>query len=289
MKKIAWIFGFLALTFVGDRVGGYLLSEIVERSQFRYSRIYSGQAESDILLVGNSRGLMFYQPYIEEKTGKETLNISYNGMPISVARVLVQDYLDRYPAPQKMILDVTMCDRDNRALVGAFNPYVRYSPHLAELLREETPNAYWAGKVSHLYRYNGEIFQRAAFYLRRSDEDWLLDRVITDALVDEIADREVDTITIEPKVIDDLVRTVKIAQLAGVEVELVINPYYPAFVDKLSNLDELKDTVEAATGLPVRNYARAVVAQNGFGDYQHLNKEGSREYLRILLAEGILE
>ncbi|MBK8194740.1 MAG: hypothetical protein IPK76_16540 [Lewinellaceae bacterium] len=101
MKHLLWFSGFLMLLLAGDRLGGVLLQRQADASLFRYSRLYRGEAGADLLFVGNSRGLTFYQPFIEEKTGLRTFNMSYNGLPADLARVLVQDYLDRYPAPKK--------------------------------------------------------------------------------------------------------------------------------------------------------------------------------------------
>ncbi|MEL7020797.1 MAG: hypothetical protein AAGK47_04265 [Bacteroidota bacterium] len=288
MKNSLWIFALLAVTFTGDRLGGFILQKISEQSHFRYNRLYSGQAESDILLVGNSRGLMFYQPYIEEKTGKNTFNISYNGMPMSLARVLVEDYLERYEPPQQMVLDVTMADRNNTPLVAGFNFYTAYSDRLEQLMLDSVPKSYWAGKVSHLYRYNGEVFQRALYYLKGSDEDWLLDRVITDDLKNSIADRQLDTITIDQNLLNDLKATVEAAQARGVDVQLVVNPYFPAYADKIANLEEFIAQVETATGMSVHNYSKAVAGVEGFGDFQHLNKAGSRVYIDRLLEDALL-
>jgi hypothetical protein len=288
MRNFTWILAFLALTFVGDRVGGFALKKITENSQFRYSRIYNGTAESDILLVGNSRGLMFYQPYIEEITGESTLNISYNGMPMNLAKVFIEDYYEKYSAPKLMILDITMCDRSNPKLISGFNTYTPFSENLQELIYDVEPKSAIAGKVSHLYRYNGEVFQRAMYYLNRSDEDWLLDRVITDELVADIKDREPYTIDIQEDIMMDLKGVVDLAKSKGTVVQLVINPYYPPFADKITNLDALKNTVEQVTGLPVYNYARSVANVEGFGDYQHLNKNGSRAYLDKLVADKLL-
>ena len=78
--------------FTGDRFFAFILKKGVQQSQFRYSRMYRGEAEASILLMGNSRGLGFYQPYIEEVTGEETFNLSYNGMTMDVAAALISDY-----------------------------------------------------------------------------------------------------------------------------------------------------------------------------------------------------
>ena len=281
-----WILATLALFFVGDRLGGAALESMVESSQFRYSKLLNDTGEADILLVGNSRGLMFYQPYIEETTGKNTLNLSYNGMPMNLAAGLVEDYFERYPAPEVMVLDVTMCDRENLQLIRDFRTYAAKSDRLSDLLREEAPRNYWGAKFSHLYRYNSEIFQRALYYRNRSDEDWLLDRVINDRMVAGIDDTEDYTITMVG--LEELKKTVELAQSKGTEVRLVINPYYPPFAQKIQNLTQFRRTVTEATGLEVADYSLAVADTQGFGDYQHLNKAGSRAYIDRLLADGVL-
>jgi len=314
------------LFFAGDRLFGWVLKQLTEKSQFRYSRLYQGKAKADILLVGNSRGLIFYQPYIEKITGKKTFNISYNGMPINLAEVLVKDYLEKYPAPKQMILDVSMCDRLNKSLISGFNIYTPYSPRMYDLIHLNDTTGAVAGKIVNLYRYNSEIFQRSIFYLNKTDEDWLLDRVINDAMVAGITDYVADTIkivkrdTIKPEdrkerlfkgvmnqiastvtgktngedeyvkgVMEHLAATVNYAKSKGVDVQLVINPYYPPYLDKLVNLDLLKAEAEKATGMKVHDYSAAVTDREGFGDYQHLNKAGSRIFLDKLKADGILK
>ncbi len=322
MKKLYWVFIVILLFFAGDRLLGWVLKQLTEKSQFRYSRLYQGKAQADILLVGNSRGLIFYQPHIEKITGKKTFNISYNGMPMNLAEVLVKDYLEKYPAPKQMILDVSMCDRLNKSLITGFNLYTPYSPRMYDLVHLNDTTSAVGGNIFHIYRYNSEIFQRSMFYLNKSDEDWLLDRVINDAMVTRITNYKPDTIkivqrdTIKPEdrkerlfksiisnltftkngeveyvkgVMEHLASTVEFAKAKGVDVQLVINPYYPPYLDKLVNLDQLKAEAEKATGMKVHDYSNAVKDPKGFGDYQHLNKAGSRIFLDQLKADGILK
>src|SRR4030081_1592406 len=96
-KKISFILLMLAVIFLGDRFWSQLLQIVVGKSQFRYSRLYNGKAAADILIAGNSRGLNFYQPYMEELTHKKTFNISYNGLPGNLAMLLCMDYVEKYP------------------------------------------------------------------------------------------------------------------------------------------------------------------------------------------------
>lgn len=281
----------MALALLLDRAGGLVLSKITEESQFRYSRLYQGNEPADILFVGNSRGLSFYQPYAEEKTGLKTDNLSYNGMPVSLAAPLVMDYLDRHEPPKVLIMDISLMDsvRMDNKLAYQFNHYSPYSERLSKLLRSSFTNDFYAGKISHLYRYNSEVFQRTFFYWKKSDKDWLLDRVISANMVQSVDEQKTLRFSYNKKMLESMAEMVNYAKSKGVRVELVVNPYYPAFIPKIGNLDTLMTDINAATGLAVKNFENAVAQTEAFGDYQHVNKVGAKLYLDKLVEAGILE
>lgn len=285
MKQTLWLLAAILLFFAGDRAAAYFLSSRVAGSQFRYSRLYHNGARADVLLVGNSRGLTFYQPYIESASGRTSYNLSYNGMPAELAQVLVLDYLDRYPAPESMVVDITLCDRPNDELIGAFFPYMDDSPRLDTFLRRKMPKFWWGAQVSKLTRYNNEVFQRALYYQNRSDEDWLLDRVIADKLAASVHEMRYG---MNPALIRPLTALVAAARNKGVKVQLVIGPYFPGFARQVDRLDELKQAVEQATGLPVHDYRDALNDPSAFGDLQHPNKKGSIAYIDLLRKDGVL-
>ncbi len=287
MKHLIWYAAFFALLFVGDRLVGWLLERETMASQFRYSRLYSGRAGADLLLVGNSRGLTFYEPYMEQATGKSTFNLSYNGLSMDVASALVQDYLDHYPAPKTMLLDITICDRANNELMAGFAEYAPYSPRLSGLIRDSLPKMWGGNQLSHLTRFNNEIFQRALFHRKKSDKDWLLDRVISPKLVAEVAQHHYP-LEIHPQLIASLQSAVQAAQAKGVQVQLVISPYFPGFAQNVTNLDALKTAVEQATGLTVHDYRQALTDQSDFGDFMHPNKAGSIHYIDLMRKDQLL-
>lgn len=289
MKQIRWYVAFLILVFVGDRLGGYWAAQHVAKSQFRYSKLYHDTEQADILLLGNSRGLTFYQPYLEEITGKKTCNLSYNGLPMDAAKCLCLDFLAAQKAisPDNrphLIIDITMCDRENDALLAAFLPYSMQSPRLDALIHQKLPKVWWGAQVSSLFRYNNEIFQRALYYRNRSDADWLLDREISPALAQEVSKHSYE-IDVQPYLIQQLQETVAAAQAAHSKVTLVIGPYFPGF--QVKNLDLLQQAVEKATGLPVLNFSDALTDPSDFGDFMHPNKKGSMRYLDLLAKEFI--
>ncbi len=290
MKKSLWILGTIALALLIDRACGMFLSKITKESQFRYSRLYNGNEEVDVLFVGNSRGLSFFQPYTEEKTGHSTANLSYNGMPIELAATLVQDYLDRHKAPKVMVMDLTLLDsvRMDNKLAYQFNHYSPYSGRLSKLLKQEFKNDYYAGQLSQLYRHNSEVFQRTFFYWKKTDKDWLLDRVISQEMLANVAKHENLRFHYDSKMLNHLTEMVKYAQNKGTRVELVVNPYYPEFIPKLTNIDTLVMDVERTSGVTVRRYTSAVQPAEAFGDYQHVNKVGAKLYVDKLVEDGVL-
>lgn len=290
MKRLLWFAAFFAVVFSGDRLAGSFLQKQADNSELRYARLYRGTAAADLLFVGNSRGLTFYQPFIEEKTGLTTLNLSYNGLPMDLARVLVNDYLDRYPAPKTLVIDITACDRTNKSLITGFLPYARYSTGLDALIHRTDTAAWYGSRVSALFRFNNEIFQRALYYRRRSDEDWLLDRNIPDQLAAAVTRHEYDLKMKDSLAQDFLLRelaeTTRLAQQKGVAVKLVVGPYFPGF--KVKNLDYLKQKAEQATGLPVHDYSAALSDPADFGDFMHPNVRGAKAYIGLLLRDGVL-
>jgi hypothetical protein len=303
-KQLIWIAAFLSIAFAGDRLIGYLLQKITDNSLFRYSRLYNSSEDADILFVGNSRGLTFFQPEAERLTQQKTMNLSYNGMPADLAKCLVMDYLDHHKAPKVMIVDVTLCDRENDVLKSGFNMYTPKSIRLDTLLRGMHVKAdktkgidedkymgtkvVVGGNVSHLYRHNSEVFQRVLFHRNKTDEDWLIDRVIGEQATKDTSFKSYQ-VRMFDNMADHFKEMVDYARAKGIDVKLVINPYYPPFAETIrdSFLTPLKDHIEKITGLPISDFSTALTNVDEIGDYQHANKKGSIRYMNILLEKGI--
>lgn len=290
MQIAKWTLWLLILVLLGDRAISLAFFKAVEASEFRYSRMYREEEDCELLFAGNSRGLMFYQPYIEAATGTSTLNLSYNGMPMALADALIRDYLERHRPPKVLILDITLLDsRMDARLIPGFQCYRPASARLAALARDSFPLDFQVATAFHLYRYNSEVFQRALFYLFKPDTDWLLDRVMAASMVSDTASLPDFSIHFEERNLGQLAELAEHVRQAGVRVELVVNPYFPAFANKIVNLRDFIRLTEEATGLKVRDYSMAVQAVHGFGDYQHLNKQGARILVEQLVSDGLFE
>jgi hypothetical protein len=169
--------------------------------------------------------------------------------------------------------------------LSGFLTYAGQSPRLDTLIRARQATAWWGGQVSHLFRYNNELFQRALFHRSHSDSDWLLDRVIPAKLAAEAGRNSYD-LDVHPYLILQLQEMVAAARGKGVPVELVISPYLPGFTVK--NLDQLKLAAEQATGLTVHDYRSALTDAALFGDFMHPNKRGAMAYVDMMVRDGVL-
>src|SRR5207253_3792665 len=148
----------------GDRIGAYIGRRLLLASQFRFSRIYRGGSNADILVIGDSRGVhSFYAPEIERLTGRPALNLSFNSMSVPIAEALFADYLEHNRAPRTVIVEAT-CVTVDRGLVTELLTYADLSPRLETLYAREHPRGAAAGRLFRLFRYDSEFFLRALMY-----------------------------------------------------------------------------------------------------------------------------
>jgi hypothetical protein len=279
---------FMALVFSGDRFFTSALQFINDKSHFRFSKIYNTTGESDIVLIGNSRGHTLYQPAIRRLTGSRTINLSYNALPASLANALILDYYDRHRAPGKLIVEVSMLNKAESNVINEFKLYINHSDRIREVIRNNSPRTATAVSLVNLYSFNTELFHRSLYYMGREDIDWILDKKINKGLVNNTGRLEPITFQITEDRLRDLSSLVTKAREENTEVTLVLAPYYPAYIKKITNLNGFISTIESRTGLKVHNYGSLVREEEFFSDYLHLNKAGSVVFMKKLKEDGIL-
>lgn len=293
MKRWWWVLGAIALFFIGDRVGAALLGQLLDRSPQRFCRLYAGKLEGEILLAGNSRGVVdFHTPAIAEATGKTAVNISHNGQTGLIARAIGEDFLQLSPQPKLMVIEVSLVTSETtEAGVLEYMPFWSHSQRLTDLGREYCHDEVIATDVTNLYQFNSELMLRSMIYLAsgRSDQASGMNAALSPALVEETRRLEPLKLTVVDNELAALADLVKAAQSAGVEVRLVFAPYLPVYTEKITNLDEIIRQVSAATGLKVFDFSRAITDENLFADRVHLKPAGSRELIRLMQEAGVFE
>lgn len=285
MKKGLWIIAFLAILFAGDRLIGWVFQHQISKSQFRYSRMYRGEGQSDILIVGNSRGLNFYQPHVEKATGLKTFSLCYYSMPCEIATALTQDYLDRYPNVKTVLVEITMVEMSDDKLLPGFTTYQDFSGRIDSVLKAQAVETWRYAKFSHIYRYNNEVFQRAMYYRNKLDNDWYFDHTITQDLIDQAPHRSVE-FKVPEKHVQDIKMLADYCRARNINIKFVIAPIFPTYTVK--RLDVLIQKVEAATGYPVMDYSSTIKDFMSFTDYLHANLKGGAQIVDTMVRDGVL-
>lgn len=284
-KRIAvWLALLAILVIAGDRVGAFFCSRILTASQFRFSRIYRGGSNADVIVIGDSRGVhSFFAPTIAKLTGRPALNLSFNSMSMPIAEALLSDYLDRNQPPRMVIIETT-CVVVDRGLVSELRTYAGLSKRLASLYAREHPRAAAAGQLFRLLPYNSEFFLRALIYLRRSDQDWINHNIIAPDLAASPRGRWSPRPHQEN--LEALGRLVLMLRSRGIDVKLVIAPYHHSVMVDMNEI--LHGVTLNVPNAQVLNYADAMEQSKYFADGVHMNADGSEVFLRILRRDGVL-
>ncbi|WP_372364535.1 SGNH/GDSL hydrolase family protein [Candidatus Uabimicrobium sp. HlEnr_7] len=284
-----WCVLFFLVIFIGDRVIAQVLKTIVNQSQFRYSKLYGQTAQSDFLLIGNSRGLVFHQPTIAKLTKKTTINLSYNSMPVDLACAIMKDYFDLYPAPRCIFFEITMLNYNNKKLISNFMMY-RSSANIKKLVERNFPKLNWWCNFSHIYQYNGEVLLRTLYYMFKSDQDWALRQQANISQVKKnINNMERFRYQAKQEDLENLRDLVKLVKSKGSDIKLIIQPLFPGFVQKIKNFNDWKQRISKFTGLKIYDYSQIDFPDHYFVDRVHLNVSGAKAYAKLLYQDGIFK
>jgi hypothetical protein len=289
LKRASLVIAFVAIFLVGDRVIASLLDTVLLRSGLRFSILYSGGRQYQILILGNSCGVnTFYAPAIQEATGMSTLNLSYNGMSADVAEALFLDYLDRNRQPKLLIIEITNITHRSE-LLNDLKLYAPHSERLMSILRANNPEAARWVQISHLFRFNSEMFLRALYYQGVTDQTWINRYQINRTLLNSAANGNSHELKTFPENLAAMKRIVSHAQSLGISVRVVVGPYLPAYGKSLSNMHRWVREVEKemAGGISIRDYSDAISDVSAFADRMHLNYEGSCVLLKRLIRDGV--
>jgi hypothetical protein len=275
-RAAVWLMVLAAAVVAGDHLLALALHQVLVRSQFRYSRLYRGGNDAEILILGDSRGVhSFYAPAFP----RPAFNLSYNSLSPRVAEAVLLDYLDHNRPPKMVVIEPTSVITSG-AVKTELRTYGAFSPRLQALYAEEHPVAARVGRALWLYPLNSSFFMEALHYLRRSDQSWIQHEIIPPAL----RVKQDWTLTPMESEVDALARMVAELRRRGIEVRLVFAPYAPVKVP--SNAAEFAATIERRTGARVWNYSSALQDLDDFADTVHLNENGSRRLLAMLVRDG---
>src|SRR3972149_2718659 len=282
---------FLVTLFRSDRIGGALLENVLYRSPQRYSMLYEGRYRGEVVAIGNSRGVHVLDgALIEERAGTSVTNIGHNAMTPTVIRAIFNDYLEHNPPPKLLIVEAScVTSKTGRGLLLDYKPFWRRSARLRQLGESYSPNTATACQLSHLYRYNSEMYLRAlSYWLRgRSDQQSFMYQRVTPSFIAAVEQMKPREFRIVPAELEALRGLIEDATEAGVNVKLIYSPVLPAYAERVTNLEQFLSDVSQATGREVQDYSGAITDASEFADRFHINRDGSRHITEIMIERGL--
>ena len=291
-RPVVWALAFVAVVLVGDRVGAAVLEAAVMRTGNRYAALYRGGLDKDVVVIGNSRGInSFHQPSLQEELDRPVFNLSFNGMPTELQEVILYDYFDRNERPELVVIEVTGSMADDDKLADFFM-FADHSDRLADFLYGTVPRKEaLVRKTFALHNFDTEMLTRALSYVGRSDQSVINRYSILPSML-ELVEREPPVeFTSRPENLRALRRMVDFCEARGVAVRLIVGPYLPQYLDKVTNYDAWFASVQAAVGEDVEiwDYSDRIDDLTGFSDRIHLNLEGSKMLIPYLLEDRFFE
>jgi hypothetical protein len=281
----------VSLYFGLDRLLAYGLNRLKVESNYRFSRLYRGGLKKDVVVLGNSRGVnAIYSPAVEELTGKSCMNISYNGMSSLIADNVLRDYLDRNEPPRVIILEITNLVAD-QGLLADLKLYSGESGRLRKLILEFNPNIYRSMAISKLFQFNGEMFLRCLYYLRRDDQSWINRNSIDLGYVKKLrVNKTKDSLENLTKAenVEALKRILRLCEERKIGIRLIISPYLPQYLGRLEGFKEWKERIQYQVGAENRiwDYSSALDDVKYFADPLHMNLSGSMKFLLRAIDDG---
>ncbi|UCF80267.1 MAG: hypothetical protein JSV08_07070 [Acidobacteriota bacterium] len=281
------------VVFAGDFVLGQFADFLLLKSRNRFSRLYAGRAEAEILVVGDSRAVnAFYAPEVSLRTGRPCFNLAYNGVSAEVAESLLRDYFERHPPPRLVISEATAL-MSCHSVAAKLNAFRKISPRVSSLADRHFPSMGLLSKTLRLSSFNSEFFIRSLAYLRRDDQTWINPKKLTPRKLEAIRRSRSQKARTLPENLEAMERTVQFCKREGIALAVVMTPMHPEMREKRTGLaDWIRETEDicARGGVPFFDYSRALDgSDSGFADGIHVNPEGSRALLERMMDDGLFE
>lgn len=269
----------------------FIFSSIILRSGIRYSKMYSGMIDTDVLVIGNSRGVnSMYTPYLKDKYQINAFNLSYNGLSIDMYEPLLEDFLLNNPSPKSVFLEVSMLSRSFNNLKD-LKLYMGVSRNLENLLKKELPDIYYASKFIPLFRYNSEFFLRNLYYLGNNDQFWINRYSITEEYYRRYNPGDTSCQLPPLQSLEPIFSVLDLLKDNGIEPIVYISPYLPKKAEEreLYNSFIIETIREKYPEVKIYDYSAVIDEYTSFADAIHLNESGACQLLDIMVADGVFE
>jgi hypothetical protein len=271
--------------FAFDRLVGLGLGEVAESSHHRFARVYRGDHEPSILVLGHSRGVQIVSPdAVREVSGVPVYNLSANGMSTEIGEALLLDYAENGGKPKGIILEVSsICS--NNGLIRDLKIFSNRSPRLSAILERDEPKLAAATRLFHTFRYNGDLMPRILFHCFGDDQGLTNFYVAKPEFLGETPISAADW-QIQEGNPAAVARIVSWARERNIPVRLVVGPFWPAAEVDATVSERVIAALGEVTDEKVWDYSASLADHRFFADHVHLNADGTMELHRVMLESG---
>ena len=248
------------------------------KSDFRFSKIYkdSESCEFDAVCFGNSRGVnSFYTPSINNKN-LSFYNFSYNGLNIENISALLKDFVDSKNKSNHVFIEIsTIFNSNKKNSFSKLNLYSSISNRIAENIKDKDKKLYLTNRFLPIFKYNNELFYRALYYLNKSDQNWVNEYNISNALINEVNEMKEFEIQLNKNDLKELKNLLDFLEFNNINCTLYIAPYLANYRHKISNYDSIIKKVTTSLNYNVLDFSLLLDDYSCFADRVHTNKKGA--------------
>ena len=221
-------------------------------------------------------------------------NLSYNGMSVDIAEVILVDFIKFNNIPKVVILEIS-CIGYGNDLLSELRGYTNISSAIDNLDSQYNPFLNKLSKVFNLIRYNNEMFLRSLYYMKKSDQKWINNGYIDEKKALNWKPSKNDKYyshNINEKSVKSLNNIQRICIENKIELFLVITPYLPSYNKYFSNLkrkwlSNLKANILYDS--KIYDFSEALEENSFFADPLHINIDGSKAFSNVLKNSGIFK
>ena len=277
----------LGMVVTMDRALASWLGETLRHSTDRFMTVYQEGPPADVVILGNSRAdNHFPVAEIQNLTCWKALNLGMGGGPTTVSDLLWQDYVERHGAPRLLLLEPTGVVDDPNALADV--PLLAYySDRVDQFIRRVDSTMWASNRLFNTLIFNNNQTIRLALERMHPTGDRTLSGSMSPHLKDQIVRAPTEVMEGFQANWDAMDRIIETARSHGTKVAVVITPYFPAYIEKLTNFeaffDDLKRRLPA--DVPVIDARHAVTEEELFVDALHINQDGVRAMLASMEGE----
>lgn len=284
------------------------LKHVYDDTYGDWNRIFNGEINADIIILGSSRAWVQYNTQlIEDETGLSCYNLGIDGASLTIQQTRWDSYIEHNSPPKILIQDIDLLaygssNKQNIYQKHQYLPYLKkntISTHLSKLdplIKYEAyiPLLKYRGYKEHVEDYlfsNKKHHQTKYKGFRGQEKEWDNSQLENLSKKGEHIIKSEDQLKIGERIINNLSQTCK---NTNTQLFLVHSPMY---IDALPLLPQQSEFIVIVKHLKEKvncsflNYATTEISYHSkyFYNATHLNLEGANLFTKILIRDLVNE